>query len=199
MTDPEAQRIVTLLTASHPNMFIRLSAEQQRDTMAAYRSLLRDLDYEVTNAAVARLLATLRYMPTPSEIRESALTLTVGEQPAGGEQWGRVRSAIHEQGIYRTPGKDFVFHDPVTARCVTALGWEELCNSENTVADRARFIELYDKLAVQERRLQLSEGLPAIKALEAKRQAQLEERTGPAGASDAIGKVLRMLPRGDVA
>lgn len=196
MTDPEAQRIVTLLTASHPNMFVRLSSDQQRDTMASYRAMLRDLEYEVANAAVARLLATLRYMPTAAEIREAALILTTGEQSTGGEQWGRVLSAIREQGVYRTPGKDFVFHDPVTARCVAALGWEELCNSENTVADRARFIDLYDRLAVQERRKQLSEGLAPVKALEAKRKAELEARTGEASVGTLMGKLLR-LPQGD--
>lgn len=197
MTDPEAQRIVTLLTASHPNMFVRLAPEQQRDTMASYRAMLRDLDYEVANAAVARLLATLRYMPTPSEIRESALTLTTGEQSSGGEQWGRVLAAIRQQGIYRVPGRDFVFTDPVTARCVTALGWSELCNSENTIADRARFVELYDRLAVQERRRQLCEGVPAVRAIEEKRRVVLEERTGATSVSDLMGKVLR-LPIGGV-
>lgn len=198
MTEVEAQRIVTTMTASHPNMFVRLSVEQQRDTMAAYRTMLRDLDYVTANAAVARLLATLRYMPTPAEIRESALTLSIGEQSAGGEQWGRVLTAIHEQGVHRTPGVDFMFANEVTGRCVAALGWTELCNSENTIADRARFVELFDKLAGQERRRQLSETLPAVKALEAQQRAQLAERTGSGAAAlgDLMGKVLR-LPGGD--
>jgi hypothetical protein len=191
VTDVEAQQIVTTLTASHPNMFVRLSASQQRDTMAAYRTMLRDLDYVTANAAVARLLATLKYMPTPAEIRESALTLSIGEQSAGGEQWGRVLTAIRERGVHRTPGVDFVFANETTARCVQALGWTELCNSENTIADR------FDKLAGQERRRLLSETLPAVKALEAQQRAQLEERTGVGGASigELVGKVLR-LPSG---
>jgi hypothetical protein len=197
VTDVEAQQIVTTLTASHPNMFVRLSASQQRDTMAAYRTMLRDLDYVTANAAVARLLATLKYMPTPAEIRESALTLSIGEQSAGGEQWGRVLTAIRERGVHRTPGVDFVFANETTARCVQALGWTELCNSENTIADRARFVDLFDKLAGQERRRLLSETLPAVKALEAQQRAQLEERTGVGGASigELVGKVLR-LPSG---
>ncbi len=197
MTDPEAQKIVTMLVTAYPNMFVRLAPEQQQQTMTTYRAMLRDLDYDVAMAAVARLLATLRYMPTASEIRESALAVTVGEQTAGGEQWGRVLDAIRTRGIYRVPGKDFVFFDPVTARCVSALGWSELCNSENVVADRARFIELYDKMAGQERRKQLSENLKPVRELEAKRQAQIVERTGANGIGELMGKVLSLAAGGD--
>ena len=42
-----------------------------------------------------------------------------------------------------------LFTDPVTAQCVASLRWRELCDSENQAADRARFVELYDKLAAQ--------------------------------------------------
>lgn len=195
MTEIEAHDIVTLIVTAFPNTMVRLSPEQQKCTMQTYRTMLGDLPGDVAMAATVRLLATLRYLPTPAEIREAALTLTAGEQSTGGEQWGRVLQAIRSKGIYRTPGKDFVFSDPVTARCVTALGWEELCNSENAVADRARFSDLYDKLAVQERRRQLSEGLPAVKAIEAKRQAQLEER-GPGTAGELVKRVLRLVDGG---
>lgn len=192
MTDEEAQQIVTTLTASHPGMFVRLSPQQQRDTMGAYRAMLRDLDYDVANAAVATLLATLRYMPTPAEIRGAALSLNLGQTRAGGEAWGDVLRAIRRYGYMRQPGTDFTFEDPVVARCVAALSWVELCSSENAVADRARFIELYDQLAVQERQRQLTGGLAAVQALEAKKQAALDERSGSTSAGEAIAKVLKL-------
>src|SRR5690606_23812012 len=137
------------MVTAFPSTWIKLDEPQQRATMATYRAMLVDLEYDVAMAALARCLATAKFMPTPAEIREAALALVAGERSIGGEQWGRVLAAIREQGVYRVPGRDFVFTDAVTARCVAALGWTELCNGENTVSDRARFVDLYDELAVQ--------------------------------------------------
>lgn len=192
MTQAETAKLVAVLLAAFPQS----RATQQ--TSQAYERMLGDLDYPAANAAVERLLATARFMPTIAEIRETTLALTVGEQKPGGEAWGVVQRAIGCEGVYRVPGKDFTFRDPVIARCVAALGWEELCNSENLVADRARFVELYDKLAVQALRKQLSEALPAMqryRAIEASRSEQraIEARTGEASATSAIANVLQLV------
>jgi hypothetical protein len=191
MTDVEAQRLITCVVTAFPATLARLTPDQQRDTQAIYRRMLADLDYPAANAAIERLLATAKFMPTVAEIREATLAIESGEQKPGGEAWGEVLKAVSVYGSYRTPGVEFTFSDPVTARCVDSLGWSSLCLSENTVADRARFIELYDKQAAQSRRKQLSESLPAMqrfRAIEAeKRTAQLEQ-----GSGSIFGKVLSL-------
>lgn len=161
MTSAEAARLVAVLLASFPG------AKTTPKTSEIYERMLADLDYPTANAAVERLLATSRYMPTIAEIRDACMTLTHGDRAAGGEAWGECMAAIRRYGIYRVPGKDFSFKDPVVARCVHALGWEELCNSENATADRARFIELYDQLAVNARRDINANQLPAAQRLRA--------------------------------
>ena len=186
MTEEQAQMLVTVWVTSFPSTMVRLSQEQQRQTMATYRRMLSDLDYAVANAAVERLMATCKFMPSVAEIRDTALSLATGEQVAGGEAWGALLKAISEQGAYRVPGTDFVFRDPVTAKAVSCLGWQNLCLSDCQPAERARFIELYDKLAVTERRLQLSEGLPAMR-----RYRALQERTAQS-IGDAVKRVLSL-------
>lgn len=186
MTEAEAQKLVTVLVTAFPNTMVRMTTDQQQQTMTVFRRMLGDLDYATANAAVERLLATSRFMPTVAEIRDVAMSLTVGEQIPGGEAWGHVVKAIAAQGAYRVPGTDFVFRDPVTVQCVAALGWMNLCMSENQPADRARFIELYDKLAARDRRLQLSEGLPAMQRFRA-----LQERNA-GSLSESIDRVLAM-------
>lgn len=178
MTEAEVRKLVAVLLGAFP------ASRTTPETAMVYERMLKDLDYPAANAAVERLLATCKFMPTVAEIRETALTLSSGEQMPGGEAWGSVLAAIGGAGVYRVPGKDFQFRDPVTAQCVRALGWEELCNSENSSADRARFIELYDKLASQHRRKQLSECLPAMqryRALEAKKAEGLPDGRGEIG------------------
>lgn len=202
MNEREAQRLITVLVTAFPSSTSRLSESQQAEFMGIYRRMLADLDYAAANAAVERLLATSRFMPTVAEVRETVFSLEQGEQRAGGEAWGTVLKAIRAEGVYRRPGIDFNFRDPVTLRVVSALSWEELCNSENITADRARFIELYDKLAIQERRKQLSESLPAMqryREIEAKRTAQIEQRTSASSSSTAnpFARVLSLVTGGE--
>lgn len=198
MTQAEAAKLVAVLMASFP------SNKATTTTSQVYERMLSDLDYPAANAAVERLIATARFMPTIGEIRETALALAVGEQKPGGEAWGSVIKAIARWGYMRTPGVEFTFDDATTRRCVEIMGWGKLCSSENEVADRARFTELYDRLAVQERRKQLSEGLPAMQRYRAIEAAKTEERRiaaaeePPADGSmgGLMGKVLRLAMMG---
>lgn len=165
MTKLEAAKLVSVLLAAFP------SPQNTTKTSEIYERMLADLDYAVANAAVERLLATRERMPSIAEIRKACLDLTMGETRAGGEAWGDVLKCISRYGVYRSPNRDFQFQDPVAARCVAALGWEALCNSENQTADRARFIELYDKLAVTARRDENTNQLPAAQRLRALKEA----------------------------
>lgn len=165
MTQLEIKKLVAAMVAAFPTS--RVTAE----SVGVYERMLADLDYGTANAAVAHLVATSRWMPTVAEIRERAFTLQSGEVTAGGEAWGKVLKSIARYGRNRVPGVDFAFACPVTHETVKALGWVPLCDSEHQTADRARFVDLYDRLAVQARRAALTEALPAVRRL---RDAQRE-------------------------
>lgn len=189
MTELQIKKLVAILVAAFP------AGKFTSDTVAIYERMLGDLDYALAQAAVERLLATAKFLPTVAEIREAALTLSAGETRPGGEAWGEVLRAIGRYGYMRTPGVDFQFTDPVILECVRAMTWRELCDSENQEADRARFTELYDRLAKHHRSRQLSEGLPAMqrfRQLQAAQKAELEPGAVP------IGKLVQLvLKQGD--
>jgi hypothetical protein len=147
VNDIEAQKIVTMLVTAFPTTLARLSEEQQRDTMRVYREMIKDVDAQLAGQAIRGLIATSRFLPTIAEIREACMIAKYGRRRPGGDAWGDVVKALKRYGYTRTPGRDFTFDDQLVARAVGALGWAELCRSENAVADRARFIELYDGLA----------------------------------------------------
>jgi hypothetical protein len=161
MTHQEAARIVAVIMHACPSQATRINSSTASGMVDAYAALLEDLTYEQCNAAVRILLQTKTWMPSVAEIRAAVVELQRGPVKPGGEQWGAVKQAIGRWGSYRTPGTDFHFADAVTARCVAALGWQTLCLSENETADRARFIDLYDRLATQEHREALSPMLGA--------------------------------------
>lgn len=186
MTELQGKKLVASLIAAYPTSKIT------DDSAAVYTRMLLDLDYETASAAIARLVATSKFPPSIAEIREATLTLNVGEQRPGGEAWGEVLKAIGRYGYMRMPGADFQFDDPVVAECVAALKWRELCDSENQEADRARFIDLYDKLAGQQRRKQLSEGLPAMQRFRALLAASEQKRLTRTDEPMAIGSLLKL-------
>lgn len=192
MTEREVAKLVAVLIAAFPNS--KISPE----TSAVYERMLRDLDYAAANAAIERLLATSKWLPTVAEIREAALTLHTGEIQPGGDAWGevlRLQSPRDEAEFERL--------DPVIARCIDRLGmlrrdtvWRagseiRRCRVElgdNETADRARFIELYDQLAATQRRAQLSESLPAMQRFRALQAQQQPKRLE--GEARPLGKLL---------
>lgn len=167
MTPPEVAKLVAVLMAALPGAHVASSTDPDgkvvNRTSAVYERMLADLDFDIARVAVEQVLATWRYasmLPSVAEIRERYMALKHGELSAGGEAWGLVQRAITSRGRNRIPGVDFEL-EPVALETVRALGWANLCNSENQAADRARFIELYDQLAARGRRETVVASLPA--------------------------------------
>lgn len=150
MNRDETAKLVAVMLAAVPSN--RIDARQVPSMIDAYADLLGDLSYAQCNAALRVLLQTRTWLPSVADIRGAVTELLAGPVRGGGDAWGEVLRTIAAKGAYREPGRDFAFQDPITARCVSAFGWKSLCLSENATADRARFIELYDKLAAQGRR-----------------------------------------------
>jgi hypothetical protein len=153
MTSQEFRNLFTMLLAAWTTQRQKMSNDDVRGMAAIYTAGLADLDAGIVRDAVQRLVRTSVYMPTVAEIRQAAGVVIHGQQDTGVDQWGSVVRAIREQGMYKQPGADFKFNDPITDRVVRALNWRELCASDHAaaVADRARFIDAYNQIAKLER------------------------------------------------
>jgi len=173
MAEVEAQEIVSEIVNAFAMEFARLGADQNRATQAQYRRYLLDLPAAATRAAVERMLATAKFVPKIAEIRDAVRALELGPVRTGAEAWGDVQRGFQRWGATSVPA----FSDPVVARVVRALGWRDLCLSENTVADRARFIESYEQIAATSRRDEMVAGLPANRQLAQARQAAIAAPT----------------------
>ncbi len=199
MNQAEAAKLVAVMLVSFPAQAHRLSDPEQQVTMAnVYADMLGDLSYEQCNAALRVLIQTRQFMPTIAEIRAAVLDISRGPVQPGGVAWGSVQRAIHEQGSYRRPGVDFVFNDPITAQTVSALGWVELCLSENAVADRARFIETYEKLATERRRESQAPALAAARQQRELEKPKPEKLTAPDEESPFTAALAGLLESTDV-
>ncbi len=184
MVREEAARLVALMVAATAQGS-RLDGKAVVAMIDAYASLLADLPYARCEAAVGVLLQNQPFIPAVSEIRAAVLELEQGPIRSGVDAWGEVLEAMKRKGAYRRPGVDFEFSDQVTHRAVQSLGWTELCLSEFSTADRARFIELYDHLAKQTRR---EEQAPMLAAAREQREAR------QVTAGSAVSRLLSLVP-----
>lgn len=185
MTEIEAHKVFAVLCSLFPSAKIEpwerrgeggvMQPIPGGGTRGAYARMLADLEYTPACAAVERVAATHRFptvLPAIAEIRDSYAELMRGPVRPGGDAWGDVRKLHSSFSVYDYPKERHV-EDPIVWRCIQQLGWVELCNSENPTADRARFIELYDRLAKTERRDDVTRTLPVATRL----RAQLAQGT----------------------
>ena len=141
MKKHEVSKIVAYLAAAFPQ------AQVTEATSEVYETMLADLDFEPAQEAVHRLCATSEWLPTIAKIRATYTDITRGPRRTGAEAHGDVLAEIRRVGAYDKPR----FVDPIVAECVASMGWRGLCLGDNEAADRARFIELYDRLSERDR------------------------------------------------
>lgn len=135
-----------MLYVAYPDYAAKLGDETVKTQIGLYHRLLCDFDLPLLEAAVLRHIAQpSSWFPKIGELRKAAASLTHPEALDPVEAWEQVRLAILRTGSYGVPE----FGDPLTGAIVRQMGWRDLCLSENAIADRARFIEAYERQAAR--------------------------------------------------
>lgn len=119
------------------------------DAFNVWYSLLKDLDYNVANAAIQKYMLTNKFPPTIADIREQAAEVRAGEKPLWSDGWEEVLLAIRRFGSYRET-EALESMTEITRRAVQRLGFRNLCMSENIMADRANFRMIFEGIADRE-------------------------------------------------
>jgi len=131
-------------------------------TRKGYVMMLSDMPIEILDAAVKQCVSTCEFFPTIAALRRAAAEIQIGESayPPAAQAWGEFLYLALHYGHDHKPQ----INNPLMDKAIDALGWYELCMSENQVADRARFIEVYNQYLDRERREMVK--LPEVKAVE---------------------------------
>lgn len=163
--DNEIQAQISEMIGAMATLFP--NAEISTTVNRSYVKMLKDIPLPVLTAAIDQSIAECRFLPTVADIRERADVLTRAEQPAALQAWKTVINAIQRYGYNRsiTGLQEIEAENPIAAEATRCLGWLELCNSDNQVADRAHFSKVYDQLVARkdaDRRL-----LPAAREIKA--------------------------------
>lgn len=183
MTAIDSLDLVHFIIAAYPAQRQKLSKDDIKAMVAAYHAGLEDLELATVKQAATRLIRTSKFMPSVAEIREAVGVVHDGARRHGVDAWGDVlkltrrdRNLDDLEGVdplvYRICQQmDWIVFRDLWSGGATIKQWRvSFGESENVAADRARFIEAYDKLTVDARReAQASPGatLPAAPAARA--------------------------------
>lgn len=151
-----------------------------KETMRIYEVALADIDPGLLETAVLRHISISKWFPTIAELRQGVTELILEAEGHldGPEAWGMVTQEIRRVGHWGRPE----LSDHVR-RAINAIGgWQELCLSENAVADRARFIEAYN--IIHQRTVEKRQQMPAVT------EAQESLATGKDRVHQEIAKLL---------
>ena len=161
-TAKEVTKIMGVMAHAYPRY------ELSADSVKLYAQLLADIPADVLEASAKQLMVEMKFFPSIAEWREKAQYLMVGIQniPSAFEAWGNAIAEINRCGDYtryaistRTPE----YSHPLVEKAVNIIGYRNLAESENEVADRAHFFKIYESLLSRaEEELKL---LPEVRAV----------------------------------
>lgn len=146
MNKAEFKNIAFAISTAYPNS----SLFQSRESAEFWYKLLQDIDYDIAQNAVTEHISTNKFPPSIAEIREKCTKRYGKGIPDWGTAWESVLKAIRKYG-WPEELKALESMDDLTRKCVKRLGYQNLCGSENFMADRANFRMLYEELAVEVR------------------------------------------------
>ena len=159
MSEPQTvAQVLTVLAAAYPRFKLPV------ETIRVYEQTLSDIPVEVLRAATLDLIAESKFFPTVAEIRKSAFALMASESGSMSayEAWALTLDYVRDGRGHPIIGKEKEFDvPPLIEQAVRQVGgWKHLAEGENEAADRARFLEAFERTA--EKGEYLARQLPEI-------------------------------------
>lgn len=158
-TEIEITKLMKVMRAMYANSHF----QDWEAPRKGYCMMLADIPYEILEAAVKQCVSQSEFFPSIAALRKAAAEIQIGakDYPPAAEAWGQF---VKLAQYYGHDHKPLTFDNPILEKAINALGWYDLCISENQVADRARFIEVYNQYL--ERDLREAVTLPEVRAVE---------------------------------
>ena len=152
MTKAEVAQLFMVIAAAYPRDTAFVAADKQM--AGVWAKMLADVPYEIAENAVTAHVANSPFPPSIAEIRQWAAKAIIGRIMSADDAWGIVLKAIRKYGIYEQK-KAKELCGPEIWKAVLQLypTWEQLCMSENGVADRAHFMRMWESRCKREAEL----------------------------------------------
>ena len=124
----------------------KFNITSNKDKLMIWYEMLGDRAEVDFMLGVKKYIATNEFPPTIAGINKAIASNQTSKAPDGLQAWAELQTAIRKWGMYHED-KALDSLSPETRAVVQALGFTNLCTSENQMADRAHFIKLYESRA----------------------------------------------------
>jgi len=141
----QVSKIMAVMALSYPRY------ELNKGTIKVYADLLNTVPQDVLEAAAKEIMVSSTFFPSVAEWRNKAFDLMIGAQniPSAFEAWQNARKEIDRCGEYYRYSirvTEPKYSHPLVEQAVNIMGYRNLLESDNLVADRAHFFKVYESL-----------------------------------------------------
>ena len=135
-----------VIKGSYPNHFKSIDQLTFKLTTEMWYSAFKDQDYQTVLKVTQKYILENRFPPTIADLRQEVIQITNPDSLVSPENaWEVVISAVKRFGYYQQPEAFKTFSDPIK-RAVKAIGWENICRSENIGIERSNFYKMYSAI-----------------------------------------------------
>lgn len=153
MTKQEMLKVMTLIKAVYSKFGEGMDVKHMADI---WHELLSDLSYHDVQQALKRWMATEKWQPTIADIRSMVTEMNRDTVDDWTDGWNQVTRAVSKYG-HPNESKALASMDEITRECVKAIGWINICNSQEIGVERGHFRTMYER---RKERVRKSEILP---------------------------------------
>lgn len=141
------KREFSLFTAALRTYYSRENLLPNQQAVELWYRQLQDVPYQIAVAVLDKWVATNKWSPSIADIREAVAEIeNGGAAPDWGEGWEQAMRAIRRYGSYGE-AEALEAMPPLARETVRRLGYKSLCLSENQMADRSNFRQVYEIVA----------------------------------------------------
>jgi hypothetical protein len=133
----ETAEVLGYLAAAFPN------AKVTKQTAIVFHDVLSGLPASDVMVAAKEIVREAEFFPSPAQILNAVARISGAVSPAPAMAWQEVLRQVSEKGRSGVPE----FSHATTEAVVKAIGWRDICMSENVDVLRSNFLRMYDSMA----------------------------------------------------
>lgn len=132
-----------MIKGNYPSYYKDIDEVTSKLTIGMWQSALQDVDAVTVFAIAQKYMLQSVFPPTIAQIREMVIQTTKPDSLISPEEaWETVILAIKKYGYYQQSEAFATFSEPIR-RAVKAIGWQDICQSENISFERAHFLKMF--------------------------------------------------------
>lgn len=151
MNREETVKLFLMIKGNYPYYYRDIDDVTAKMTIGMWHSALNDTPATVVFSVAQKYMLQNSLPPTISKLREMVVKVQNPEALMTSEEaWEKVILAVKRYGYYQQSEAFATLSEPIR-RAVKAIGWAQICKSENIGIERSNFMKMFNVMDEQNR------------------------------------------------